>query len=159
MKKILLLVFSLLFFTVHAHTLKGGIEESHVPTGFYGTWGVISKLKNCTNPDIFNYESRDIWTLSGYGEILILENLETGARSEIIVKEKNKDGKTLKFQRQKIVNSKDNKIIYKETVRFVLDGSYFSGCDDFVVEKYAKDGSLILTSSANYKIEGTKIAG
>ena len=99
MKKLLFLFLSFLFFFCNAETLKAGIEESYVPAGFYGSWGVISKLKNCTNPDMFNYESRDIWILSGYGNVLILENIESGARSEITIKEKATDGKTLKFER------------------------------------------------------------
>ncbi len=143
----------------YPESLKAGIEETFVPAGFYGSWGVISKLKNCTDPNVFNYESRDIWILSGYGEILVLENIESGAKSEIIMKEKNKDGKTLKFERKKIVNNFDEKIIYKETVTFVLNGNNFSGTDNFIIEKYTKKGSLISKNSANYQVEGVKIAG
>ena len=158
MKKILFLILCLLFLSANAQALKGSVEESYVPAGFYGTWSVVSKLKNCTNPDMFNFESRDIWTLSGHGEVLILENLETGARSEIIVKERNKDGKTLKFVRQKTVNGGLNKIIYKEIITFVLNGNNFSGYDNFIVEKYAKNGDLIAKNSANYQIEGAVLA-
>ena len=159
MKKIFITILCFIFLSVNAQTLKAGIEETYVPVGFYGSWGVISKLKNCTDTNIFNYESRDIWILTGYGEVLILENIESGARSEIIVKEKNKDGKTLKFERQKIVSNFDEKIIYKETVTFVLNGNNFSGTDNFIIEKYTKKGTLISKNSANYEVEGTKIAG
>ena len=159
MKKLLFLFLSFLFVFCNAETLKAGIEESYIPAGFYGSWGVISKLNNCTNPDIFNYESRDIWTLSGYGDVLVLENLETGAKSEIVVREKNKDGKTLKFERQKTVNNQDNKIIYKETITFILNGKFFSGKDFFVVEVYSKQGNLVSKNHASYQVEGTKIAG
>lgn len=139
--------------------LKAGIEENYIPKGFYGSWGVISKLQNCTNSDLFNFESRDIWVLSGYNQRLILENIETGAYSEIIVKEKSANGKTLKFERQKTVNKNDNKIIYKETVSFILDNNKFSGFDNFIVEKYSKNGILLSKDSANYKVEGIKISG
>lgn len=159
MKKFIFIFLCFIFFSTNAQTLKAGIEETFVPAGFYGSWGVISKLKNCTNPDIFNFESRDIWILSGYGEVLVLENIESGAKSEIIMKEKNKDGKTLKFERQKTVVNFDEKIIYKETVTFVLNGNNFSGTDNFVIEKYTKKGSLISKNSANYQVEGVKIAG
>lgn len=159
MKKLLLLIFMLFFLPVNAEVLKAGIEESYVPVGFYGSWGVISKLKTCTNPDLFNYESRDIWTLSGYGANLALENIETGAYSEITLKEKSTDGKTLKFEREKVVNNAENKIVYKEIVCFILNGNNFSGSDSFVVEKYSKSGTLISKDSANYRVEGVKIAG
>ncbi|MBR6298609.1 MAG: hypothetical protein IKR34_05135 [Candidatus Gastranaerophilales bacterium] len=159
MKKLLFLFLSFLFFFCNAETLKAGIEESYIPAGFYGSWGVISKLNNCTNPDIFNYESRDIWILSGYGNVLILENIESGARSEITIKEKATDGKTLKFERQKTVNTQDNKIIYRETVTFVLSGNNFSGSDRFVIEKYTPQGALLKKDSADYRVEGVKIAG
>lgn len=147
-----------MFSTVLAQPLKGGVSEEYVPKGFYGSWGVISKLKKSTNPTMFNYESRDIWVLSGYGDVLILENLESGAHSEIEIKEKNKDGKTLKFHRQKIVDKGNTKIIYKETVSFVLSGKNFSGSDSFIVEQYQND-ELKSTDSAQYEVEGVKISG
>ena len=158
MKKFLLILFSFLISFSYAQTLKGGVSEEFVPKGFYGSWGVISKLKSSTNPTMFNYESRDIWVLSGYGNALILENLESGAHSEIIIKEKNKDGKTLKFQRQKIVDRGNKKTIYKETVTFVLSDKNFSGSDDFIVEQYEKN-ELIKTDSAHYEVSGVKISG
>lgn len=159
MKKLVLIISILFFMTSNAEVLKAGIEESYVPVGFYGSWGVISKLKTCTNPDMFNFDSRDIWVLSGYGANLVLENLETGARSEIVLKEKNTDGKTLKFERIKTVNNAEQKIVYREIVCFILNGDNFSGSDNFTVEKYSKSGVLISKDSANYRVEGVKIAG
>ena len=108
---------------------------------------------------MFNYESRDIWILSGYGNILVLENIESGARSEITVKEKATDGKTLKFERQNTVKTAENKIIYREIVTFVLNGNNFSGTDDYVVEKYTSQGTLLEKGFARYRVEGVKIAG
>lgn len=140
-------------------TLKGGVEEEYIPKGFYGSWGVISKLQKSNNPTFFNYQSKDIWILSGHSDILVLQNLESGAISEIRVKEKTTDGKTLKFYREKTVENSDFKIIYKETVQFKLSGNNFSGSDDFVVEKYDKNGLLIEKNEANYRVEGVKISG
>ena len=100
MKKIFLILTLFSFLSVGAQTLKGGVSQDYIPKGFFGSWGVISKLSNSNNPSLFNYESRDIWTLSGYGDTLVLENLESGARSEIKVKDKSHDGKTLKFERE-----------------------------------------------------------
>lgn len=140
-------------------TLKGGVEEEYIPKGFYGSWGVISKLQKSNNPTFFNYQSKDIWILSGHSDILVLQNLESGAISEIRVKEKTTDGKTLKFYREKTVKNSDFKIIYKETVQFKLSGNNFSGSDDFVVEKYDKNGLLIEKNEANYRVEGVKISG
>ena len=85
MKKILLILLSLFFISAQAQTLHGGVSEDYIPKGFFGSWGVISKLDSSNNPVLFNKESRDIWTLSGYDNILILENLESGAKSEIVI--------------------------------------------------------------------------
>ena len=158
MKKIFLVLFFFLFFQVNAQTLKGTVSEEYVPKGFYGSWGVISKLVDSTNPTMFNYESRDVWVLSGYDDVLILENLESGAYSEIRIKEKNKDGKTLNFERQKTVEKGNTKIIYKEKVSFILSGKNFSGVDKFIVEQY-KNNDLIKNDSANYETKGVKISG
>lgn len=159
MKKIILLLFMFIFLSSNAQTLKGGVSEEYISSGFYGSWGVISKLKNATNLSLFNYESRDIWVLSGYSNILILENLESGAYSQIEIKEKTQDGKTLKFQREKTVNRNDSKIKYIETVKFILNGNNFSGSDDFVVEYYSKDNKFLKKETANYAVEGVRISG
>ena len=143
----------------NAQILKGGVSEDYIPQGFFGSWGVISKLDSSNNPSMFNKESRDIWTLSGYDNVLILENLQSGAKSEIVIKEKNKDNSTLKFERKKIVNNESEKIIYKEIVQFNLYGNHFSGTDDFVVEKYNKNNKLIEKNEAMYIVSGVRISG
>ena len=159
MKKFILILIIFLSLSVNADALKGGVVEEYIPNGFFGSWGVISKLKTASTPEMFNYESKDIWTLSGYSNILILENLESGARSEITIKEKSLDGKTLKFQREKTVKNGSEKIIYKETVEFVLFGDNFKGNDNYVVEKYDLKGNIIKTDKAGYTISGIRISG
>ena len=159
MKKILSILVLFLFFSANAQMLKGGVSEDYIPKGFFGSWGVISKLNSSNNPTLFNYESRDVWMLSGYGNTLILENLESGARSEITIKDKSVDGKTLKFEREKIVKENGKKVVYKETVSFVLYGNNFSGTDDFVVERYDSDDEFVKKDSAKYVISGVRISG
>jgi hypothetical protein len=159
MKKTFLILILLFITNVHATTLKGGVLEEYIPKGFYGSWGVISKLQKSNNPTMFNFQSKDIWTLSGYGNILILENIESGAISEIKIQEKTTDGKTLKFEREKISRNNNYKLIYKEIVQFKLSGNNFSGTDDFIVEKYDNKNTLIEKNIANYRIEGVKISG
>lgn len=159
MKRFLLIIFSLLFLNVQAFSLKGGVSEEYIPQGFFGSWGVISKLDSTNNPNFFNKGSRDIWTLSGHSNILVLQNLESGARSQIEIKEKTKDGKTLKFEREKIANNGENKIVYREIVSFSLWGNNFSGTDKFIVEKYNNKGALLEKNEAKYIIEGVKISG
>ena len=159
MKKVILILFCFLFITVHAQTLKGGVVEEYIPKGFFGSWGVIAKLQSATDTSKFNYESKDIWMLSGYSNILILQNLESGAYSEIEVKEKSIEGKTLKFERQKTIKTKEGKQIQKERVEFVLSGNNFSGKDIFVLENFDKNNKLQNTNSATYNIEGVRISG
>lgn len=158
MKKYILILISFLFFSsANAFSLKGGVQEEYIPNGFFGSWGVISKLDSSNNPAMFNRQSKDIWTLSGYSNVLILQNPQTGAYSEIVIKDKNKDGKTLKFQREKFVEENNIKIKYKESVSFALLGNNFSGTDKFIVERYDKNNTLIKKDEATYLIEGVKI--
>lgn len=159
MKKIFLILISMLFLTVNADTLKGGVSEEYIPKGFFGSWGVISKMNSSNNPIAFNQESRDIWNLSGYDNTLILENLESGAHSEIKIKEKVSDNRTLKFSRQKEVKTADGKKIYKETVEFTLLGNNFSGTDDFIIEHYNEENKLIKKDEARYSVAGVRISG
>ena len=159
MKKIILTVFSLLALSATAESLKGGVVEEYIPEGFFGSWGVISKLKTATTPEMFNFESKDVWMLSGYANTLILENLESGARSEIIIKEKSLDGKTLKFEREKSVKENNKKIVYTETVEFVLNGNNFKGTDSYKVEKYDTKGNKVKSDKAEYTISGVRISG
>ena len=94
-------------------SLKGTVNHEIIPKGFYGTWGVVSKLKSSNNPEVFNEHSKDIWVLSGQGNVLILENKLSGAKSEVIIKNKNKEKDTLKFSREKIVENENKKTVYK----------------------------------------------
>lgn len=159
MKNFVLIICALLFLSAGAQPLKGGVVEEYIPSGFFGSWGVISKLDSSNNPDAFNFESRDVWTLSGYNNILILENLQSGAHSEIEIKDKNRDGKTLKFEREKSIVKNGIKTVYKETVSFKLMGSQFSGTDEFIVERYDSNNKLTGTDRAIYRIAGVRISG
>ena len=60
MKKLFLILTMLVFSLCSAETLKGGVSQDYIPKGFFGSWGVISKLNSTDNPRVFNYESRDI---------------------------------------------------------------------------------------------------
>ena len=148
----------LFFLNANAQVLKGGVYEEYIPKGFFGSWGVISKLEETNNPELFNYQSKDIWTLSGYNNILILDNLESGATSTIEIENKNKNN-ILKFERKKEKKGNNSKIIYKEIVQFKLNGNNFSGSDDFIVEEYDKNNKLIKQNKAKYHVEGVKISG
>ena len=159
MRKIILLFVCFLFSFAGSETLKGGVYQEYIPKGFFGSWGVISKLNSATTPQKFNYESKDIWVLSGYSNILILQNIESGAYSEIKIKEKSIEGKTLKFERQKTVRTKEGKQIHKETVEFCLLGNNFSGTDKFIVENYDKNNNFTTADTATYNIEGVRISG
>lgn len=159
MKRFFIVIIFLLFATVSAETIKAGITKEYIPEGFFGSWGVISKLSSSNNPTIFNMESRDVWMLSGYGNVLVLQNLQSGARSEILIKEKTKDGKTLKFEREKTSKDGNKKVVYKEKIEFILMGNMFSGSDIYTVEQYDAKNVQIKKDTATYNISGVKISG
>ena len=157
MKKVIVILFLFFLSNAYCEPLRGGVYEEFIPEGFFGTWGVISKLKKSTDASLFNLQSKDIWTLSGYNNILILQNIESGANSRIEVDENNKND-TLKFTRKKTVQNGRQKLVYIERVEFILSGKNFSGSDSYTVEKYEND-RLIKKDMATYQVEGVKISG
>jgi len=161
MKKVFcIIILFFAFFTPFsfADALKAGVSKEYVPEGFFGSWAVISKIIETNNHGLFNSESKDNWIMSGYSNRLLLQNLGSGARSEIIIKEKSITNKTLKFEREKTVKKSDTKkIVYKETVEFALTNDYnFKGIDNFIVEDW-QNGKLVKRNYAKYKVSGIKI--
>ncbi len=160
MRKILIAL--VLLFTLNcaqAEVLRATVSKDEIPKGFFGTWHVTSKLSETNNPELFNTISVDIWTLGGYGNTLILENVHTGASSSIQVEsQKNLDGKTLKFQRVKSNTRGNMKIVQKESPEFRLDGNIFTGYDTYIIERYVNN-KLIQKDVVKYKVVGQKISG
>ncbi len=166
MKKFLL--FFLIFFgsllNANAMSLQGGVSESVINKGFFGTWHVTSKIIESNSSSEFNALSVHIWNLSGYGNVLILENQFSGARSEIKVEKAidgpngGMDGSLLKFRRTQEKGDGANKIILTETPEITLQGDIFKGFDTFFIEKY-KDGVLYKKEVVKYKIVGQRIIG
>ena len=87
-----------------------------------------------------------------------MENLQSGARSEITIKQKSNKKDTLKFEREKVVEKNGEKTVYREIVEFLLIKDIFTGNDKFIVEKW-KDGVLFQKSEATYIVSGVKISG
>lgn len=141
--------------------MRGSTSFTEVPEGFFGTWHVTSKMESATNISMFNKMSVDIWNLSGAGNILILENVLTGASSNIKVEgaTDNLDGKKLKFTRVKEFSTEGFRYKHIETPEFVLSGNIFKGYDTFRVEKYDLKNNLISVDVVKYKVVGQKIAG
>lgn len=163
MKKVYGLLIVFILFAVglnaHAETLKGGTTYDVIPKGFFGIWHVTSKMQSTNNLEKFNKLSVDIWNLSGIGNVLILENTMTGAKSSIQIENNgNLDGKTLKFNRRKEEKEGRYTYIQKESPEFVLDGNIFRGFDTFIIEKY-EDKKLISKDIVKYIVIGQKISG
>ena len=162
MKRILFIL--LLFFSINlaqAETLKASASYDEPLKGFFGTWHVTSKIESSNNYSMFNKLSVDIWNLSGMGNVLILENGLTGAKSSIQIEKAsdNLDGKKLKFTRTKEYNEGNYKYKHTESPEFVLEGNVFKGYDTFKVEKFDLNGNLLSTYIVKYKVVGQKIAG
>lgn len=117
-------------------------------------------MQSSNNPRIFNKLSVDIWNLSGGGNVLILENSMTGAKSSIQIESDldKLDGKTLKFNRRKEKKEGKYTFVEKESPEFVLDGNIFRGFDTFIIEKY-ENNKLISKDIVKYIVIGQKISG
>lgn len=152
----------ILMFTItcaQAEVLRATVTKDEIPKGFFGTWHVTSKIAETNNRELFNPVSVDIWTLGGYGNTLILENVQSGASSSIQVEsQKNLDGKTLKFQRVKTDTRGNMKIVQKESPEFKLNGNIFTGYDTYIIERYVNN-QLIKKDVVKYKVVGQKISG
>ena len=70
---------------------------NNVPTGFFGTWKVVSVQVYSNNPFLFNSMSVDYWKLEKYNNNLTLSNPESGATATVTLEEV-KDN-TIKFVR------------------------------------------------------------
>ena len=152
----------ILLFTINcaqAEVLRGTITKDEIPQGFFGTWHVTSKIAETNNRELFNPISVDIWTLGGYGNTLILENVQSGESSSIQVESQKKlDGKTLKFQRVKTDTRGNMKIVQRESPEFKLNGNIFTGYDTYIIERYVNN-QLIKKDVVKYKVVGQKISG
>lgn len=160
MRKFLIaLILILTLNCAQAEVLHATITKDEIPKGFFGTWHVTSKISETNNPELFNPISVDIWTLGGYGNTLILENVQSGASSSIQVEsQKNLDGKTLKFQRVKSDTRGNMKIVQRESPEFRLNGNIFTGYDTYIIERYVNN-QLIKKDVVKYKVVGQKISG
>ena len=157
---LIILIAFLFMLDARAETLKGGAVYDVIPKGFFGIWHVTSKMQSSNNPRIFNKLSVDIWNLSGGGNVLILENSMTGAKSSIQIESDldKLDGKTLKFNRRKENKEGKYTFVEKESPEFVLDGNIFRGFDTFIIEKY-ENNKLISKDIVKYIVIGQKISG
>lgn len=160
MRKFLIaLILILTLNCAQAEVLRATVTKDEIPKGFFGTWHVTSKISETNNPELFNPISVDIWTLGGYGNTLILENVQSGASSSIQVEsQKNLDGKTLKFQRVKSDTRGNMQIVQRESPEFRLNGNIFTGYDTYIIERYVNN-QLIKKDVVKYKVVGQKISG
>lgn len=157
-KKFLILLLSFVTLSVSAAALKGSVSETKIPKGFFGTWRVTSKLHIATDYSKFNKMSVDVWSLSGYDNILILENPLSGATSQIQIEDNNIEGQKLKFTRYKTEREGPYVIKYTEVPEIVLEGEIFKGIDTFTIEKF-QNNALIEKDVVQYKVVGQKISG
>lgn len=159
-KKILFFLFAITILPANCATLSGGVSENIINKGFFGTWHVTSKLIETNSSSQMDKLSVHIWNLSGSGNVLILENQFSGARSEIKVDKatNNVDGALLKFKRILEQGDEGGKIVLTETPEITLKGDIFQGYDTIYIEKY-KDGVLYKKEVVKYKLVGQRMNG
>ena len=164
MKKIIL-VFSILLYFVNttlaseikpiyvSNVVRGSISMSdRVPSGFFGSWKVVSVRSKTNNSNMFAPYSVDVWNLSKENDVITLSNPVSGAKASILVSEVN--GSTVMFE--KVSYDTDEKSV--ETPILTLEGDNFYGIDKIVVKTY-KDNQLVKEDSVEYKIKATKVSG
>lgn len=161
--KIFILTISLLAITpnfalcnnIDNGTFKIGISKTEqVPSVFFGTWRVASKLTSSDSPANFKKENIDIWNLSKDGNVVNLSNPFSGANASI----------TLTYAEQNIIKfTKKNKYegkILTDTVELNLNGNEFSGINTILLETISDiDNTVIKSVTATYSLQGEKIAG
>lgn len=86
------LVFSIIFCAIEkvysdntspTPVLKASVTM--VPTSFFGTWRVNSKLVDTDSPVTFKQTSLDLWNLSRTNDVITLSNPFNGANTEITI--------------------------------------------------------------------------
>ena len=81
MKKLVFILFLLLFPFAHGATLSGGISQN-VDSGFMGSWLVSGELIGEPIKG-FQVRTNQFWNLGKINNVMVLENRLTGARGEI----------------------------------------------------------------------------
>ncbi len=133
--------------------IQGSVSLSDsVPSGFYGSWKVVSvRIKSTSNSDFGDF-GVDVWNLSKLDDVITLSNPASGARASVSVSEVN--GNTVKFR--KVSRESNEESI--ETPILTLKGDNFHGIDRIVIRIF-KNGIFVREESVEYKINATKISG
>ena len=136
-----------------SNVIKGSVSmSSRVPSGFFGSWKVVSVRSKTNNPQMFAPYSVDVWNLVKVNDVITLSNPVSGARASISVN--NVNGNTVKFE--KVSYDINEKSI--ETPVLTLEGDNFYGTDKIVVSTYKND-ELIKEDFVEYKVKAYKISG
>ncbi len=136
-----------------SNVIKGSVSiTSRVPSGFFGSWKVVSVRSKTNNPKMFAPYSVDIWNLIKVNDVITLSNPISGAKASVSVNSVN--GPTVKFE--KISYDIDEKSV--ETPTLTLEGDNFYGTDKIVVSTY-KDDELVKEDFVEYKVKAYKISG
>lgn len=151
MKKLLIILFTLIFgLSADAELLKA--EISMVPQSFYGTWRVVSKLIDTDSPSTFKDKGLDLWNLSRTYDVITLCNPFNGAKSDITVKNANKNH--IIFTK----TGKYDKKVLSDRVELSLNGDNFTGVDILQLDTYV-NGKIVKSETAKYDLKGEKIGG
>ena len=156
MKKILFITFAFILFCLNpvmATVIEGNVAMTDkIPNELYGSWKVEAICTRCTNTNLFESGSTDIWTLTRNGETVTLTNPLSGARADINVNEVK--GKTVKFEKKSYYADEES----VETPILTLQGDNFTGIDRIYIKTF-KNGKLIREDYVEYRVTGTKISG
>lgn len=156
MKKFIILL-TILFLSpcVNSQVLEAGVSIENVPKALYGTWRVNAKLDRTNSYKSFRPQGVDYWNLSRNGDVVNLNNPNTGADADVLMN--NVEGNLVIFTK---TSPFDNNKVLTDKVSIRIEGNKFSGINELKLESYSLiDNSLMKTETAVYLIEGEKVAG
>lgn len=129
-------------------------KEVQIPSGLLGTWRVLSKIEETSNPENFKNNMVDIWNISKSGNVIKLCNPIVGVEATVemdMVK-----GQIVKFK--KVGNYDNYKVI--DVVEITLSENSFVGQNKITLQDIdLASGKVKKEKHARYSLRGDKIYG
>ncbi len=124
----------------------------NLPKELFGSWVVASIQTYTNNRELVAPPSIDYWNIYRSGNVLTLENPQTGAKASVTLDAVKQN--TVSFTRKKKTPTEE----VTETPTITISGENFAGKDKMLVKKY-KNNVLVKTDVVEFFISGRKVGG